>query len=205
MRNTSSLDPKAAFFHVIDPHRWLAASGCNWNLAGAPASGELKARAHELLPNVDVMILNALLLHARCLIKFYLKRAEKPTDIHLGVFLKRVSLEKHCRKKLEEYEQPIEVHLLHLTEWRDPGHRKIHGVGKHANKHRPDWNLEAAGIVEAILDALRWVSDHAGNWQRPFRDLHQASRTRYLDTHSVWPKHLGEEDDVASYLSGLGL
>jgi hypothetical protein len=64
----TTLDMKAAFFHVIDAHRWLAASGYAWNLAGANAANETKDEAHLLLPNIDVMIRDCLLLHARSLI-----------------------------------------------------------------------------------------------------------------------------------------
>jgi len=36
----TTLELKAAFFHVIDDHRWLAASGCAWNLVGANVTDE---------------------------------------------------------------------------------------------------------------------------------------------------------------------
>jgi hypothetical protein len=46
---------------------------------------EAKREAHKLLPNIDVMILDSLLLHARSLIKFY--RSDGPSnDILLSDF-----------------------------------------------------------------------------------------------------------------------
>jgi hypothetical protein len=56
----TTLKLSEAFFHVIDAHRWLAASGCNWNLLGKNAASGTKESAHKLLPNIDVMVLDSL-------------------------------------------------------------------------------------------------------------------------------------------------
>jgi hypothetical protein len=64
------LDLREAFVHVINDHRWLAASACTWNLVGPKAKTRIKIDAHDLLPNVDVTALDSVLLHARALIDF---------------------------------------------------------------------------------------------------------------------------------------
>jgi hypothetical protein len=143
------LDPKAAFLHVINDHRWLAASGCSWNLVGAKAANKTKDKAHRLLPNVDVAILDSLLSHARSLIDFYTK-AKGGTDITLGDF-NNLTLDKHLADDLLKYKKPIEVHLLHLTSWRDPDFRTLHSTGSAARNYRPNWNNKASKIAELII------------------------------------------------------
>ena len=132
----TTLNRKAAFLHVIDDHRWLAASGCAWRLVGADAVNGTKTEADRLLPNIDVMIRDCLLLHARSLIKFYRNNGRKKTDILLGDF--EISINPSLEVKLERYEKPIEVHLLHLTDWRDCEYRDLHSTDDGAKRFRPD-------------------------------------------------------------------
>jgi hypothetical protein len=69
--NLPSLDLGEAFVHFINEHRWLGASACSWKLIGPKATRtRLKIEAHELVPNIDVMALDFVLLHARALIDF---------------------------------------------------------------------------------------------------------------------------------------
>ena len=200
----TTLDRKAAFFHVIDSHRWLAASGCAWNLVGANAASATKNPALQLMPNVNVMVCDCLLLHARSLIKFYRNINHGRTDIVLSDF--RVPAIKHSLNRgLEDYEHSVEVHLLHLTDWRDAGYRKIHAKGKDATRDRRDWDKDAVSIVESILETLKWVSEQSGAWRTPFRDLHTASAARYRDKTYGWPTNLCEKSDVEQYLINLGL
>jgi hypothetical protein len=201
----TKLDLKAAFLHVINDHRWLAASGCAWNLAGPNAEETTREKANEILPNIGVMILDSLLLHARLLIDFYTKRSsvKEQTDILLCDF--SVSIDEKLCKKLKEYKRPIEVHLLHLTDWRDRENRDRNSVGKRAYTFRPDWNHEATPIVRLIFEALRDVSGHKGDWQPPFKDLCEASTERYQNRMFQWPAKLGEKPNVEQYLKGLGL
>ena len=195
-------DRKAAFLRVIDDHRWLAASGCAWNLVGPSGANERRAEAHRLLPNIDVMILDSLLSHSRSLIKFYKSVRRSPTDIVLFDF--EASINPSLKVELERYENPIELHLLHLTDLRDHDYRDRNATGDNAKKFRPDWNCHASLIVDLLLKALEYVSER-GPWQRPFRALNDACIKRYRDMSSDWPSNLSEKSDVDRYLMDLGL
>lgn len=201
----TTLDPKEAFLHVINDHRWLAASGCAWNLVGPKATSGAKGHAHKLLPNIDVMILDSLLLHARSLIDFYTKNPAqaRATDIVLGGF--SVSIDQKHRDELARYKRPIEVHLLHLTDWRSTNYRGLHATGSNVSAQRPDWNQESSQVVDLILEALKCASKQPGSWQQPFRELYDASSARYRDKDFVWPRKLCEKPDVVKYLKGLDL
>ncbi|MFI5073221.1 MAG: hypothetical protein ACHP8A_20315 [Terriglobales bacterium] len=200
----TTLGLRGAFFHVIDSHRWLAASGCVWNLVGPSAQGETKQKAHKLLQNVDVLARDTLLLHSRSLIDFYTKTPQPgSTDIFLRDF--GVSVNSKIHQQLEQYKKPIEVHLLHLTDWRDPAHRNLHATGQQGNRQRTDWDSQASLIVESILDALKYVSEQSSSWQIPFKDLYDASTGRFRDNSYGWPANLGEWEDVEKYLASCGL
>jgi len=101
------IDPKAAFLHVVNDYRWLAASGCAWNLVGANAANEIKDVSHCLLPNIEVAILDSLLTHARSLIDFYTNSAPRKDDITLADF--NLSLDQSVSAELAKYKRPIEV------------------------------------------------------------------------------------------------
>lgn len=202
-QDMTTLDLKAAFFHVIDDHRWLATGGCAWNLAGANAENATKKEADQLLPNINVMILDSLLLHARSLIDFYTKcQPAGSTDILLCDF--SISIDQKLSEKLAKFKKPIEVHLLHLTDWRDREYRDLHAINN-AQKDRPDWNHEAISIVNLVFDALKDVSEHGGNWQPAFKDLYDSSTARFREKLYAWPTYLCEKSDVEQYLKGLGL
>jgi hypothetical protein len=194
----TNLDPKVAFFHVIDDHRWLSASGCAWNLVGGKVTSAAKTAADLLLPNIDVMVRDCLLLHARSLIDFYRSTGNRQDDILLSNFSLSV-ISTQLLSNLEKYKQPIEKHLLHLTDSRDLDYRNPNSAN--AAIYRPNWDSEAHLIVELILDCLKDVSTQATQWQQPFTDLYVASATRYRDKTYAWPKNLGEKADVEKYLA----
>jgi hypothetical protein len=200
----TTIDLKAAFFHVIDPHRWLATSGCVWNLVGAGAVSAENEKTHRILPNIDVLARDTILLHARTLIKFYRNVSNRPTDIILSDF-SVPSIGQSLDIGLKEHENSIEVHLLHLTDWRDCDYRKQYATGKHDTKDRRDWNRDTTLIVDLIFNALKDASNHKSDWQQPFADLHGASTSRYRDKSYDWPKNLGEKADVEQYLKACGL
>ncbi len=204
MLDMASLDPKEAFLHVVDDHRWLAVSGCSWNLVGTNASNETKEEAHRLLPNIDVALLDSLLTHARSLIDFYTK-AQGGTDITLGNF--NLSLDQPLSADLAKYKKPIEVHLLHLTNWRDLDFRTLHSTGSAATTDRPNWNGEASKIAELIIEkALRNVSERGTTgWPLAFKTLFEASSERYRNKLFAWPTDLAEKSDVEQFLTRLGL
>jgi hypothetical protein len=195
-----SLDLAEAFFHVINEHRWLVASGCSWKLVGPKARTRLKIDAQDLLPNIDVMALDSVLLHARALISFYTNRG-RGTDILLKNF--DCMIDPWTEHQLAENRRPIEVHVLHVTNWRATSYRSAHSTD--FTTYRPDWNREAAKIVALLHKALRYVSKQPGDWQAPFKALYDASRKRYSHKSSVWPKHLGEKVDIIRYLDSLNL
>jgi hypothetical protein len=199
------LAPKDAFLHVIDDHRWLAASGCAWNLVGPNATSEIKEQAHRLLPNIDVAILDSLLAHARSLIDFYTNPQPRRDDITLRDF--NLSLDPLLSAELGTYKKPIELHSLHLTHWRDYDFRMLQSTGRAATGVRPDWNREARTIVELILEkALKNISEQGTiGWASAFKILFAASTERYRNKSSVWPTDLSEKSDVAQFLTCLGL
>ncbi len=98
----TTLDKKAAFFHIIDSHRWLAASGRAWTLVGP--GGAQNGKFDQDLPDIVVMIRDCVLLHARSLIKFY-KSKGASEDILLSDFgvPKITSAIDAC---LDRYERP---------------------------------------------------------------------------------------------------
>lgn len=197
----TTLDKKKAFFHVIDSHRWLAASGCTWNQIkpGGPEEGKFD----QNLPNIIVMVRDCLLLHARSLIKFYRSRGRQD-DIVLCDF-GIASIPPALDAKLHGWERPIEVHLLHLTDWRDPDYRNSHTATR-GTANRPDWDREGSVIAEAlIVECLGHASQQGGNWQAPFKLLFDATTKRYQDRSHSWPQKLGGWTDVENYLKGLGL
>jgi hypothetical protein len=200
----TTLDKKKAFFHVIDDHRWLVASGCAWHLAGANGVGATRQESLQLLPNIDVMIRDCLLLHARSLIKFY-RNGGRTEDIRLCDF-SIPPIDRSLDSALKDYEHSIEVHLLHLTDWRDSDYRTLHPTGRGATRGRRDWDREAVALVEKLIfGCLKYASEQSGLWQQPFKDLHTASAARYQDKSYVWPTELCEKSDVERYLTALGL
>jgi len=200
----ATLEPSAAFLHVIDDHRWLSASGCTWNLLTANASNGVRAAADDLLPDVIVMVRDCLLLHARSLIDFYTKCHGSDTDILLCDF-GGLGIEPSLKDILERYRKPIEVHLLHLTAWRDWAYRTLHAKGKNTNAIRPDWDKQINPLVDSILDALKCASEKSSRWKQPFTELHSACRSRRQDKSFSWPRELCEKADVEQYLNHAGL
>jgi hypothetical protein len=196
-----SLDLSEAFVHVINEHRWLAASACTWNLVGPKAKTRIKIDAHDLLPNVDVTALDSVLLHARALIDFYTKNGGGATDITLKKFNR--AIDPGIARHLVDFKRPIEVHVLHLTNWRDISYRL--GYSTDGSTLRRDWYRETSKLVTLLYRALRSASNKTGDWQAPFKELYEASWNRYRDKLSMWPKHLGEKVAISLHLDSLNL
>lgn len=202
----TTLDLKKSFFHVIDPHRWLAVSGYAWNLVGHSAHGDTKKKAHELLPNVDVLARDTLLMHARSLIDFYTKNCQPGSTDILVCDFGGLKVGTTIHHQLEQYKNPVEVHLLHLTDWRDPIYCSQH-LTSHtgSSRQRPNWNSEASAVVDLIFDALKNISQQTGAWQTPFKELYKASTSQLQNASYVWPTNLCEWFDVEKYLISCGL
>jgi hypothetical protein len=160
----------------------------------------LSAQADELLPDVTVCVRDCVLLQARSLIDFYTKCHASDTDILLCSF-DGLSIEPAFKNNLEKYKKPIEVHLLHLTAWRDRDYRQKHAT----TQHRPNWDEEIAALIVSILDALKCASEKNSKWQKPFTDLHGACLSRYQDKTFPWPAKLGEKAYVQRYLKMSGV
>jgi hypothetical protein len=175
-----------------------------WNLVGPNGPAGAKKETDRLLPNCDVMARDCLLVHARSLIKFYRNSSRRITDIILSDF--RVpAVDVSLSDRLESFECSIEVHLLHLTDWRDSDYRRLNATSRDAKRDRVDWDRDATSIVDLIFEALKHVSRHGGAWQRPFKDLLDATSARYRDSSFAWPANLGEKAEVEHYLTALGL
>lgn len=191
------LTSRAAFLHVIDDHRWLSASGCLWNLLAATTGDGVRAEANALLPNVDVIVQDSVLLHARSLIEFYSKSHSSGTDILLCDF-GGLTIESSLKAKLVSHRRPVEVHLLHLTAWRDRDFRVRHAKGNDANTARPDWNKKVKPLVELILNALKRVSEKArsGNYLSQNCIAHAIGdiKKKHSSGQPIYPKRLTSND-----------
>ena len=199
------LKPKAAFLHVINDHRWLVAGGCSWNLLMANnGKNDVRTTADALLPDVVVAVRDCVLLQARSLIDFYTKCHARETDILLCDF-NGLSIEPALKDALEGYKQSIEVHLLHLTAWRDLDYRTKHATGQYANATRRNSNEEVAPLAASILAALKCAAEKSSRWNKPFTDLYEASLSRYQNKSFDWPPYLGEKLAVVQYLDKCGL
>jgi hypothetical protein len=201
-----NIDPKDAFLHVIYEYRYLATAGYAWSVAGPNGTQSVIESANRLLPEVGTMVQDSILLHARSLIDFYTKQSPRSTDIVLSRFSNSLAINSTLTSYLEDGKHPIEVHLLHLTDWRDVSHRTNNAnTADGLTRGRPDWNVENAVIVSKLIEALKEVSQQQSQWQKPFTELHSAVVARLADGASEWPVNLRERQEVESYLVGLGL
>ncbi|EUA09525.1 hypothetical protein I546_4157 [Mycobacterium kansasii 732] len=196
------LDSKDAYLHVVYDYRYLALAGAGRRLYGPGGHGRAIESANALLPGIGVLLLDSLLIHARALIEFFMTADRRDTDIRLSDFDGLV-IDQQRRGKLEKFKKPVEVHVLHLTAWRDVAYRA--GNTKNA---RPYWDTEAIPLVELLLDALLDASAAAAaksKWERPFQQLHHAATNLLADCNFAWPPHLTEKEDVMTYLAGEGI
>ncbi|MGC2172048.1 MAG: hypothetical protein WA555_13565 [Candidatus Sulfotelmatobacter sp.] len=201
----TKLATKNAFFHVIDSHRWLAASGCAWNLVGP--GGLQKGAYDKQLPNIDVMIRDCILLHARSLIKFYTNNGQN-SDILLRDFDPNLT-QWDSDQDLREYAKAIELHLLHLTAYRDDSFRANYPTKQNLPTARLDWDVRAVPLIEKLHNCLKSVPVAVGGqWANAFTRLYDASIERYQNGSSQWPRELRELRElleVDNYLQGLGI
>lgn len=191
-----------AFLHVVYDYRYLCLAGSGRRVCGPSADPNAQQTANTTLPGIGVPLLDSLLLHARALIEFYRETSRYVTDIRLARF--SLAIDDAVMGQLETYSKPIEVHGLHLTDWRDTAYRV-----SDRDRARPNWDVEDLRLVELLLDALANAADRArqrkNSWERPFRLLHEASRSLFADPAFRWPRELGEKHDVDAYLTSQGL
>jgi hypothetical protein len=201
------LAPRDAFFHVINDHRWLAVAAYAWKRFGPAGSASDLQAINEFIPGIGVLIQDSLLLHARALVDFYTSASNDPTDIVLRTF-NLAPLSQGTADSLDRYKDPISVHLMHLTAWRDLNYRATHRASRRGvTRFRIDWNQENAVLVDAISNALSEVASRTTEpWHQPFGKLEEAVQSALADpAEPGWPTELTEKPDVDAYLGGLGL
>lgn len=101
-------------------------------------------------------------------------------------------------RSLIRYKHPIQVHLLHLTVWRDRDYRASQRTtGKGRRRQRIDWNRHNDRIVTLLVGALHTVSRRRScDWHEPFQHLHRSVRGILNDEASDLPANLLEKPDV---------
>jgi hypothetical protein len=107
------------------------------------------------------------------------------------------------RDDLKAYKVPIEVHVLHVTMWRDTDYRDR--APDRERVQRFDWNIDNSEIVDLLFRALDEVSKPESTWAEPFRYLYKSAKL-LLESETVdWPADLNGEPGVTAYLKKLGL
>jgi hypothetical protein len=206
------LHARNAFLHVVNEHRWLATSACS--LALMQEQPAVRDRARDVLRNVDVAVSGATLLYARSLIEFYTKgspeakprtgRPRQPIDIVIEDF--GTGIGDGTYWVLVRIKTSIDVHLLHLTAWRDVDYRSNpkNALARPAAA-RLNWNREHPEIVGRINDALAEAATLATDWTVPLEALHKAATERLNDQDFAWPANLTGKSAVFSFLDRSGL
>lgn len=188
------LDSTEAFLHLIYDYRYFAIAAYEWGLITS---------SDHILKDKDALVQDALLLHARALISFYLQSGTN-TDIVLSDFGLR-PLSTSRTERLERYKKPIDVHLMHLTAYRDYAYRRRYLSDLEvAARQRPNWNRHNAILARELLEALRITARGAGQWKQPLVDLYAACVAR-ATSEVRWPEHLSEASDVRRYIHSLGI
>jgi hypothetical protein len=202
----AALSLEKSFLHLVYDYRYLALAAYAWRSYGYGADDTAEKAINSLIPGVGVLLQDSLLLHARSLIDFYTKGATDDTDILLEDFGFRPISATH-RAKLKRYKPSIELHLLHLTAYRDKDYRRSHTTtARHGNPSsgRIVWNRSNKNVVTELLECLRVTAGQRGNaWSRPFSDLYNAA-SKELAAPGAWPAELANAGDVKKYLRSLG-
>lgn len=174
----------------------------------------VRDRAREVLRNVDVAVSGSTLLYARSLIEFYTKgspeakprrgRPRQATDIVIEDF--GTGIGDGTYWVLVRIKTSIDVHLLHLTAWRDVDYRSDpnNALARPAAA-RLNWNREHSEIVGRINDALGEAATQATDWTTPLESLHNAATGRLQDQDFVWPANLTGKAAVFAFLAESGL
>ncbi len=203
--------PSDKFLHVVYEYRYFALAAKGWNQFGSSGTSEARQAAGDLLPGIGVLIQDSLLMHARLLIDFYTKNpstknsSQNNTDILLADF-GLPALKRKLRECLEKYKKPIEVHLLHMTVWRDVDYRKQQDTTtKGKDRQRCDWNIHNRRIIRLLLRALDDVSKSPLNWGVPFRHLYCSVKSILDNTSTDLPTELLEKPNIMAYLKARGL
>ena len=189
-----------AFFHLIYEYRCLANAAYAWNKFGDPSSeNKEKENASKLIPEVSTIIQDSLLLHARALIEFFYPDSYRKTDINITRFIASNS---SCMSYLINLKKSIEVHVLHITDWRDS---VIREKSNRVDIQRKEWNKENKKIFDRLIKLLEDLSNKLTfPWNEALKSLGNASEERFRKgPYFNWPKNLGEKEYVKEYLQNL--
>lgn len=203
---TAALSPEKGFLHLIYDYRYLALAAYAWRTYGYDADDTAEQAINSLIPGAGVLLQDSLLLHARSLIDFYTKSSSDNTDILLEDFgFQPISATRKAR--LRRYKPSIELHLLHLTAYRDKDYRRSHPTTARSGNPpsgRIVWNTSNKNIAAELLECLRVTTRQRRNvWSRPFADLYEAA-SKELANPGAWPAELANAGDVKKYLRSLG-
>lgn len=198
------LPARDAFLHVIYEHRYFSLAAAAWQAFGP--SGACGPRGNDLLPGISVLVQDSLLAHARALIDFYVNDNPRGTDVVLADF-GLGPLSNSVKGQVARFKEPIEVHLLHITAYRDVAYRQAAAsMPTGLQRQRIDWDGENPQIIDALLDALDTASRTPGaDWCRPFQLLHSSASALRSNPAAPWPTDLTEAADVSAYLTSAGL
>lgn len=206
---TPAINLKDAFLHLIYDYRYLATASYAWQTVGPAGTQENQNKANELIPEIGSLVQDSLLVHARSLIDFYTKTIRRDTDILLIDFHSTgytPTISSTLAAQLGPYKNSIEVHVLHLTSWRDTAYRTTNfTTAAGLTRGRPNWNTDNQKLAQLLLDSLEEISKVGGPWQQPLTDLCSAATKRFANGKFDWPKDLTEKQDVITYLTSLGL
>lgn len=191
-----------AFFHLIYEYRCLANAAYAWNKFGDPSSeNKEKENDSKLIPEVSTIIQDSLLLHARALIEFFYpdNYSKRETDINITRF---IALNSSCENDLINLKRAIEVHVLHMTDWRDPSIRE---QSSRVDIQRKEWDKENKEIFDRLIRLLEDLSNRLTfPWNEALKSLKNASEERFKKGACFnWPKNLGEKENVKKYLQNL--
>ncbi|MDO8886189.1 hypothetical protein [Candidatus Oleimmundimicrobium sp.] len=200
---TNEITKEDAFLHLIYEYRCLSTVGYAWRRFGDPKSNDSgKAEANKIIPEISTVIQDSLLLHTRTLIEFYWPNQSRSTDINISLFTSPKTLDKSNYADLIRLKRPIEVHVLHLTIWRDTSCRS---QSDNDDTQRPDWNKVNGKIFDDLIRALEELSNNLPDlWNKAFKRLKEASESRFKQGANFnWPDELGEKGKVKEYLQNL--
>jgi len=200
-----ALKPRDGFLHVVNDYRYFALAAASWRQFGPSGPKQKQDQANNLVPGIGVLFQDSLLAHARALIDFYAKDQPRPTDVVLADF--DLSIKQARKDQVASYKESIEVHLLHITAWRDVAYRSAATtLPAGLLRQRLDWDRENPRLIDALMSALADVSEPPLTpWSQPFRLLHESATAVSSKPFALWPKELTEKADVSAYLSSQGL